>query len=153
MNMQEKVVEVLGYLLRQFQEEGEPRLENTTRWLQDSGYTSSEISTALSLFFKKFKPWERAEDRTEQPGRTPFRVMSAYERKIIDRDAYSYLLQLYRLNVITVHEMEQVLERAVIFGSARVALEELRLLAASVIFFDADKKYQSLYWTDRDTIN
>lgn len=151
--MQEKVIEILGHLLRQFQEEEPRRMENATQWLQESGYTASEISTALSLFYKRFKPLERTQHRTGPEAKTPYRVMSPFEKGIIEQSAYSYLLQLYRLNVITVHELEYILERAVMFGSTRVTLDEIRYIAASVIFFDANKKSAYIHWKDEDIVH
>ena len=151
--MQEKVIEILGHLLRHFHEEESQRLDNATQWLQESGYTASEISTALALFYKRFKPLERAKHRTGAEVRTPYRIMSPFEKGIIEQEAYSYLLQLYRLKVITIHEMEYIMERAIMFGSAKVTLVEIRYIAASVIFFDANKKHQHIHWKDEDIVH
>ena len=154
--MQERVLEILGYLLRFVQQEEAGRMpEGVMGWLRDFGYTSAEISQALSMFYRKFQDQMERTTGSVRTGRTsPYRLMNAIEREVLTTESFGYLLQLYHLGIVDINEFERIMERAVMLGTADISRKEIESIAASVIFFEkSGRAYTVLPDTPYQTVH
>ena len=151
--MHEKIIEILQHLSARLDgEEACETLEGAAAWLKSRGYTTAEISTALDLFCKKIQPAQRA--TTPAGGRTipACRVMSAYEKEVFTPESFGYLLQFYQLGLVSIHELEHIIERAFMFGGRTVGKPELADIAASVILGEEPRRSRLMPCTNPDRI-
>jgi len=56
------------------------------------------------------------------------------EKLVISSEAYGYLLQLRFLSLITDYDMETVIERALTIGTSTISIEDIKSIAATIIF-------------------
>ncbi len=67
------------------------------------------VTVAFTIFFERLISRQIEEESSE----IAFRVLSEYERNRIGTENHSYLLKLLNLGVITVYEMEMVLDQVI----------------------------------------
>ena len=67
------------------------------------------VTVAFTIFFERLISRQIEEESSE----IAFRVLSEYERNRIGAENHSYLLKLLNLGVITVYEMEMVLDQVI----------------------------------------
>lgn len=67
------------------------------------------VTVAFTIFFERLISRQIEEESSE----IAFRVLSEYETKRLGYDNHSYLLKLLNLGVITVYEMEMVLDQVI----------------------------------------
>ncbi len=132
--MQERIIEIIVYLLGEFQQT--PNSEDYTdlsKELLSRGYTENEINLAFSWIFNhmQVKTAPAAEFSYEADS---VRVLHDLEKLVIAPEAYGYLLQLWHLGVIKEYEMEDVIERVLSLGNTHISLEDVKTMAASLIF-------------------
>lgn len=129
--MENHIVEILVILLRKYPEGAinPDEFEPLTRDLMEQGYTQQEIETALFWYHSR-QSRDAASRRQETLSPNSFRVLHEVERTIISPQAYGYLLQLHHLRLITLDEMDAIIERAVLSGARRVDVEDIKNLAA-----------------------
>jgi uncharacterized protein Smg (DUF494 family) len=134
--MQERIVEILVYLMSQFQQNRKRiPLRNLSKHLIEQGYTESEINSALSWLFDKVKT-ENEETISEDKkiSENSHRVLNDAEKMVISTKAYGYLLQLRNLRLIDDFGLEQIIDRAMMLGIDTVGEEDIKSIAAAVIF-------------------
>lgn len=135
--MNERVVEILVYIMKEIHstENGIGKLDLLSEELVLKGYTENEISSAFSWFFDKIK--DSFDELVKNTGPTlpnSFRVLHEVEKMIIVPEAHGYLIQLKELGIVDETEMEQMIERALMLGTSRVALEDMKAIVASSLF-------------------
>lgn len=132
--MERHIVEILAILMREYPEgtirpeDFEPLAQN----LMVMGYTPNEIETALFWFYNR-QEMRRSIRPAEGISEDAFRVLHEYEKSLITPEAYGYLLELRRLGLITLGEMDAIIERAMLMGSRRVGVEEMKGFVAAQI--------------------
>ena len=135
--MNERVVEILVYIMKEIKstEQGVGGLDLLSEELVQRGYTENEISSAFSWLFDKIK--DSFDELVKNTGPTlpaSFRVLHEVERMIIMPDAYGYLIQLKELGLLDETEMEQMIDRALMLGTSRVTLDDMKTIVASSMF-------------------
>jgi len=133
--MQERIIEIIVYLLQEFQEtpnrESYPDL---SKELVTLGYTEGEINLAFSWIFNHLQK-DSSETQPEfHYANDSIRVLHDLEKLVIEPDAYGYLLQLMHLGMIKEVDLEDVIERALSIGSTQITLEDIKSLAAYAVF-------------------
>ncbi|MCR4439343.1 MAG: DUF494 family protein [bacterium] len=134
----ERLVEILVYIMSEARGSGfgVERLRSLSSDLLKQGYTESEIDLAFSWLFEK----AGCNYENLSAIRTPmslYRVLHAAEKMVIRPEAYSYLLQLRQLGLIDDQQLEEAIERAMQMGVSPVDTEDIKEIAATVMF-DAD---------------
>lgn len=137
--MQEKIIEIIVYLLEEFQT-GEIATNNYTdlsKELISRGYTENEINLAISWVFNHFQ--NETQDSVDEIKYSTgsIRVLNEIERMIITPQAYGYLIQLRQLELLTDTDLEFVIERAIAIGSSSVTIEDIKNITVSLLF-DSD---------------
>ena len=107
--------------------------------LADRGYTENEVSTAFSWLFDKMALSVSQSNVTDLPperelGASPFRIYHDLEQSFLSGEARGYLIQLRELGLMKDSEMELLIDRLWFVGSQDVSLEDVRDLAAAIIF-------------------
>ena len=60
--------------------------------------------------------------------------MHDLEKLVLAPEAYGYLLQLWHLGMLKEYDLEDVIERALSLGSSHISVEDVKTMAAAVIF-------------------
>jgi uncharacterized protein Smg (DUF494 family) len=132
--MERHIVEILVILMREYPEGAiQPEeFEPLANDLIGLGYTQQEIEAALFWFYNRqeVRVQSRGEDRFAP---TSFRILHDAERMVLAPEAYGYLVELRQLDLITLAEMDGIIERAVMFGGRKVDLDEMKMLLAAMI--------------------
>lgn len=132
--MQERIIEIIVYLLEEFQQkQNNEKYTDLSKELLSRGYTESEINFAFSWIFNHLQ--KSSEEKLEFSfEKDSIRILHDLEKLVIAPEAYGYLLQLLHLGMIKEVDMEDVIEKALSIGSTHITLEDIKSMAASVIF-------------------
>ena len=132
--MERHIIEILVILMRKYPEGAISReeFEPLTVKLTDQGYSQQEIETALFWYHNRQLSMERDEiDSTFSPD--AFRVLHEVERTIIRPDAYGYLIELFNLKMITLSELDSIIEKSVLLGGRKVDIDDIKIFVAAQI--------------------
>jgi len=133
--VERNIVEILVILLRQYPE-GDIKPEEfdpLTAELIGLGYSKHEIETALFWYYNRLEASGNAEIFSDQPDSNSFRVLHEVERTILTPGAYGYLVELRALGLITVLDMDHIIEKAIIVGGRKVTVDDIKSFVASFI--------------------
>ncbi len=133
--MQERIVEIIVYLLSALQQERRRKDKvDLTRTLQLKGYTEIEVNLAFSWIFKHLHTSPSEVVRFTDGEENELEEMADLENLVISPDAYGYLIQLLHLGVMRDHDMETFIERALAYGKDDISVDDLKSIVASIIF-------------------
>ena len=145
--MNERVVEILIYLMTEIRENqgGMEQIDGISKDLKQQGYTENEINAAFSWLFERIKIGTEQIFQSEKSGRLQaFRMLHDVEKIVITPLAYGYVLQLQRLHLLDVSEVEQVIERAMMLGVSKVDVDDIKSIVASIYFNSDDPDHNFL---------
>ena len=132
--MQERIIEILVYVLTEVKRTNKAVGEIDISSLVQKGYTQQEISTAFAWLNNRLQSEEKTIDRSlEQEERGSFRVLHRAEQYVITPEAYGYLIQLRELEIISLKEMELIIEQAMLEGF-ELSLDQMRDIITMVLF-------------------
>lgn len=135
--MNERVVEILVYLMSQIRENngGTEGIDGMSKELLNQGYTENEINAAFSWLFEKIQ-MDQKEILSESSNglHNSFRVLHEAEKLVIRPEAQGYLIQLKELGIITESDMEQIIERAMMLGVSAVSADDIKSIVVSLLF-------------------
>lgn len=127
----ERVLEIVNYLMKQgmLSSDRPGEGDQLTQALEELGYDSNEIETALRLFTSFANAWDKG---TEQ-GSVTFRIFSAREEERFSLAFREEVLRLGRLNLLSKHELEELLMEAFLLETREVGLKELDQLLHKIV--------------------
>jgi uncharacterized protein Smg (DUF494 family) len=132
--MQERLVEILVYVLNEVRATNKQIAEIDTSALEKQGYSQNEISLALSWLFDRLNTeLEQVSPSSVQPS-TSFRVLHSMEKHAITPEAFGYLIQLRELRIINDAQLEMIIERAWLNDFVRLDVAGIQSIAASIVF-------------------
>lgn len=135
--MHDRILEIVVYLMSHLndRQDGLSSLDEMSTDLRSMGFTDNEISSAYSWLLKHFEnyPGNFAISSDKADIRS-VRILSDLERKLISPEAYGYLLQLKQLGLITIEQMEMILDRATLFDSDPLDISDIKILASATLF-------------------
>ena len=151
--MQEKIVELIVFLMREIRHTRDISKIDVSK-LKDDGYSQSEISTALSWIYDKMNLREPLK-RIKVPRARSYRMFHEAERQILTREARGFLVEMYELGLIDHIDLENIIERSLMSGSNVIDRNEIKSVAASVLFdYNSPGKPGSrILLNSTDTIN
>jgi uncharacterized protein Smg (DUF494 family) len=136
--MDQRIVEILIYLIGEIHSRRIEldEVEIISDDLVKRGFTENEISTAITYLFDRIHKRDLEWKTENQQCYWPYseRVLHDIERMVLTPDAYGYLLQLKHLGLIDALELEQIIERSLLMGSARISVEDIKIIVASFLF-------------------
>jgi uncharacterized protein Smg (DUF494 family) len=136
-----RVMEIVLYLVGEMRR-NKQLADIDLKKLSDRGYSESEVSTAFTWLVDKIMvagtqaelSLTAAQKAFDTAGRQPFRIYHELELSILEPEARSYLMQLRELGLLRDAEMELLVDRLWMLGAQNVALEDVRDIAAGIIF-------------------
>jgi len=133
--MERHIVEILVFLIKQFPQGAilPEEFEPLTKDLIGQGYTPNEIESALFWFYNRQEN-RGSEAESETLDSSSFRVLHEVEKTIFTPGAYGYLIELRQLGLLTLNEMNLIIEKAMLLGGRKVDLEDMKLFVAAQIF-------------------
>lgn len=152
--MDSRVLEIVVLLMSHIKEhQGQlDNFDDITNYLQNSGYTENEISSAYSLVIDMLQS-DSEVMRSDGNSKYSTRIISETERKHFSTAAMGYLYQLKHLGLLTESQFEMILDRAAYIGSSTVDLEQIKIVVESVLFKEPDfieMGRQRVYFVHRD---
>jgi len=132
--MERNIVEILVILMREYPEGAisQEEFEPLSKDLVKQGYTTQEIETALFWYHNRQVAKEDAEQIT---GFMPdsFRVLHDVEKSVIRPEAYGFLIELFQLSMITLSDLDAIIEKSVLLGGRNVDLDDMKSFVAAQI--------------------
>jgi len=135
--LQDRILEIVVYLMSQLSDhQGNlGSIDEMSADLKSMGFTDNEISSAYNWLLKHFEDYpESFAVKDMNYSSKSVRILSDNERKIISPEAYGYLLQIKHLGLMTIEQMEMILDRCVLFASDPVDLTDIKMLASAAMF-------------------
>jgi uncharacterized protein Smg (DUF494 family) len=130
--MQEKIVELIVFLMREIRQSHDISKIDVSK-LKESGYSQSEISTALSWIYDKINLREPLKKAKGERAKS-YRIFHEAERQILTKEARGFLVEMYELGLIDHVDMENIIERSLMLGSNVIDRDEIKSIAAGVLF-------------------
>ncbi len=151
--MQEKIIELIVVLMREIRETKDISKVDVSK-LSESGYSQTEISTALSWIYDKMNLREPLKRMKGTRARS-YRIFHEAERQILTKEARGFLVEMYELGLIDQLDLENIIERSLMSGSNVVDRDEVKSIVASVLFeYNSPGKPGSrIMLNSSDTIN
>ncbi len=133
--MQERLIEVIMYLLKEFnRDETQNDYRSLSQKLMASGYSNVEINFALNWIFNNLTEKNGAQDEAFEYSSRSSRLLHELEKIIFTPQAYGYLLQMRQLGLLNDAEFEEVVDEAIMSASPTVSVDDIKRIAALVIF-------------------
>lgn len=133
--MQERIIEIIVYLLEEFQQQqSNENYNDLSKQLISLGYTENEINLAFSWVFNHLQNKSDVANEQFKYASDSNRVLHDVEKLVISAEAYGYLLQLRYLSLISDYDMETVIERSLTIGTSTISIEDIKSIAATIIF-------------------
>lgn len=153
--MQEKLVEILIYVLNEVRKSNKPIDEIDVSFLEQNGFTKSEIGFVFSWLFDRLNRKINISKQYDDETQKSFRVLHNAEKIAISPDAYGYLIELRELSIISNSEIESIIERALLSGFEQIDVPAIQYVIASVLFdpVNQDSNTGRLVINPKDTIN
>ena len=151
--MKERVVEILVILMSEI--EANKRLSDIDfDDLKSKGYTQTEISAAFSWLYENMPVQDGIVVRDEMPDKDSRRILHDAEKMMISTEAQGYLMQLCEVGLLDNRDLENIIERAMMSGLEQLSLDEVREIAAAVLFARPNKWHESRSMLDNnDTVH
>lgn len=121
--MHKQIIDLIVYMARQVHS-GTPLKKVKLSEDLSKKYNESEVSAAYSYLYEHFADKEKPDQKTHSRG--TIRVLHFAERMIITKEAYGYLLDLNNLGLLSIGDMEQIIERIMLHASSRIDLSEMK---------------------------
>jgi uncharacterized protein Smg (DUF494 family) len=139
--MRNRILEIVVFLI-DFMQGNKGQLSGTedlSSVLEAEGYSEDEISTAYSWLLQRFDnaPEQYFSEIPDMNSST--RVLTPTERLQLTSDAQGFLMKLVNLSLVDHEALEAILERVSVFGSRSVSLDQIKLIASSVVLTDVDE--------------
>lgn len=132
--MQERIVEIIIYLLEEFRhQQSDETYHDLSDELISRGYTEHEINYAFSWVFNHLQNKSAGTQEQFRYSENSNRILHDVERMVISTDAYGYLLQLKYLGLISDYELENIVDRLLSLGTSIVSLDEVKAITASML--------------------
>lgn len=151
--MFERIIEIIVFVISELQNK-----QNITdvdlKQLQNLGYTNTEISTAFSWLADKFELSDDI-DGESITQRSSIRILHTSEQELFTKEAFSELIQMQTLRMISNEQLELLLERGMYSGGELIDNRRLKQLVAQIVFSDVmDSVYGSrIMLNGTDAIN
>ena len=142
--MYQRIMELLVLLMDEYGSQSlqSDQLGTISEDLIRRGFTEQEIKTAFFWLHQRFG---RAggisgiKSRViREPANTSFRILNTFERRCFSTEAFGYLLHLLNVKLISLRDMELIIERVLMLDLAPASLEDSKMLVQSVLFEDTN---------------
>lgn len=128
--MEQHIVEILVFLMKSFPEGAitPEEFEPLTQDLMGKGYSENEIEAAIFWFFHRLEV--KKKDKNSIIDSNYIRILSEFEKSIIAPSSYGYLLELKQLGIITLNDMNTILDKVIHYGGKSIDVDEIKIFVA-----------------------
>jgi uncharacterized protein Smg (DUF494 family) len=131
--MYERIIEIIVFVISELKQNKNISDIDINK-LQSLGYSSSEISTALSWLVDRVEITDKFFQDTVASDAGSFRVLHDAERDLFTLEAWGEMIQLHNLGILTNENIENLIERAAMLGMHQIDTTQLKLYVANSIF-------------------
>jgi len=149
--MKEKIVQLLVHIMGELQTPVRIS-EIDLGELKRRGYTQSEIVEALSWLHENMHVHNGVVAIPVRSSGGSKRILHEVEKSALTLESQGYLIQLRELGLLDDRDLEAVIERAVLTGYEHLSIDEVREIAASVLFSKEGRVRRPLL-TNNETIH
>ena len=138
--MRNRILEIVVFLIDYMQGANTPGSgsDDVSSVLEAEGYSEDEISSAYSWLLQHYDSAPEQYFSDFPPSPTSVRILTPSERTQLSSQAQGFLLKLLHLSLIDSEQLEMVLERVSTFGPRAVNLDQMKLIASSVVLEDLE---------------
>ncbi len=138
--MRNRILEIVVFLIDYMQSHNNTPSDSddVSSVLEAEGYSDDEISSAYSWLLQRYDSAPEQYFSDFPPARTSVRILTQSERTQLSAEAQGFLLKLFHVSLIDSEQLEMVLERVSTFGPSAVDLDQMKLIASSVVLDDLD---------------
>ena len=106
-------------------------------YLSSQGYDRGQIGEILELLFSNAATDDPEMASVMEARPMPLRVQGPHERGRFSAEAWGYLIMLGGSGLVSQHDFEQLVERALLHVEGRIGISEIRAIAEDGGFDDA----------------
>jgi uncharacterized protein Smg (DUF494 family) len=153
--MRSRVFEIVVFLIDYLQGDASRLGETDDIWtaLEAQGYSEEDISSAYNWLLKRVDHFPREYFSHFPEQSQSVRVFTTDERDRLTSEAQNFLLQMARFGAIDREQLEAVLDRTTLYVNRPVELDQIKAIAASVIFSEIDEDdIPSVFDADEDVM-
>lgn len=134
--MKNRILEIVIFLMDFLKDKADNQtgVDVLSLALKDLGYSEQEISTAYSWFLEQFNGSSNQYFSDFPQNHSSTRVLTTAERMKISPDAHGFLMKLLNNSLIKDEQLEMIIEKVSAMVPDSVSLEQMKLIASSVIF-------------------
>ncbi len=138
--MRNRILEIVVFLI-DFMQGNRGNLsgsDDLSSVLEAEGYSEDEISTAYSWLLQRF---DNAPEQyfSEIPiMNASTRILTPTERVQLTPEAQGFVRKLVNLSLVDTEQLEAIMERVAVFGTKSVSIDQIKLIASSVVLTDYD---------------
>ena len=135
--MQNRILEIVVYLMNQLSDHqgSMANFDEMSADLRSMGFTDNEITSAYNWLLKHFDDYpDSFSDARPDASNRAVRILSDTEQKVVSPEAYGYLLQLRQLRLLTLEQMEMILDRCALFSADPMDVNDIKVLASAAMF-------------------
>lgn len=138
--MRNRILEIVVFLIDYMQGHNNTTggSDDASLVLEAEGYSDDEISSAYSWLLQRYDNAPEQYFSDFPPAQSSVRVFTQSERTQLSAEAQGFLLKLFHVSLIDSEQLEMVLERISTFGPRAVDLDQMKLIASSVVLDDLD---------------
>jgi len=139
--MRNRVFEIVVFLIDYMQGDAARLSDTDDLWatLEAQGYSEDEISSAYSWLLKRFENTPQRYFSSFPATQSSYRVLTTSERSQLTTEAYGFLIKLSNTAALNNEQFEIIMNRLSAFGPMPVTLDQIKLLASSVVFSELDE--------------
>ncbi len=130
--MHERIVEILMFLISELKSNKQLN-DIDVSFLNKSGYTHSEISTAFSWLFERMSIGQQVVSPNAQ-AETSFRFLNEAEKMVVNPEAYGYLLQCREMGLLRNSDVEVIIDRLMAAGFSNIGIPEMKSFVVGILF-------------------
>ena len=143
--MYERIIEIIVYMITELRVNSEIS-ERSISELEDLGYSTSEISTALSWIADGVATNDNAFVKYLENSEHSFRVLNDIEKDLLTPEAWGELIQLTSLKILNIEHIEAIIERVTFLGIRKLDKAQLKSVVASIVFNEQVTNSPSNKW-------
>jgi uncharacterized protein Smg (DUF494 family) len=131
--MYERIIEIIVFVISELQHDKDINNLDITE-LKSRGYTSSEISAAISWLIDQLEFTDQFVSSGLLNPKTSFRVMHEAERDLFSKDALGEIIQFNSLGILNNEHIEMLIEKATMLGLPELDTSQVRSYIAYNVF-------------------
>jgi uncharacterized protein Smg (DUF494 family) len=146
--MQERIIEIIVYLLGEFQQQNsQDNYVDISKQLVSRGYTESEINLAFSWVFNHLQRQNAGTSEQFEYSPASNRILHDVEKLVISSEAYGYLIQLRHLGLLSDYELEMVIENSINMNTSTITIDDIKSITASILFdLDSNNSWNGIFF-------